>query len=567
MVYTLSNHKPVALNPDALIPIAGDYDPLPAVKKVLVDPMYEPLVPGTQASLTDTNGADVDPDDLTQAMLRVMGDVYDPDAEIDVKNLFSQALIHYTGTSPLRTNELFSVQTQERMKLPHPIGTIKYLAQTDVIPAAKQILATGADDGSFAMSLAYAYAPDVLGYWFLNEDAFHEFKIWMQTQLAPIQPQFNADTNSSLGQFYNTKLDTIVEGMHIRVDDNDKLEEFSFARIVVHMLTQYSMIQSQAVRNTSVPQAPQAAGTLAFSMSELFLPRHVVLANVELHAQSTAQKIDANWRLIQQALTMKPKIIPNGMISKLTAMPRALAKARAQAANSASNKGAKIGRTASMKFKKHPPTEVDILKDLMRTLKRMGAVNKSQNAVRKDSTTFARANRRRPDDPNVPGRNTTTKYLPDIHIYLDCSGSVSEQNYQATVIMLIQLAKKMGINLYFSSFSTSLSQPTLLKVANKTVPQIWEEFRKIPKVNGGTSYTQIWEFINMSLIRKKRLNLIITDFEWTMHGKRVEHPRNAYYAPLAGMNWSYMHRSAKDFANSMQHIDPSIALKFLGMMK
>ena len=77
-----------------------------------------------------------------------------------------------------------------------------------------------------------------------------------------------------------------------------------------------------------------------------------------------------------------------------------------------------------------------------------------------------KANRRDPDDYNKPGRITSVEYMPDLHVYVDTSGSISEANYQEAVLLLIRIAKKLNVNLYFNSFSHILSQQTLLKHMN-----------------------------------------------------------------------------------------------------
>ena len=132
--------------------------------------------------------------------------------------------------------------------------------------------------------------------------------------------------------------------------------------------------------------------------------------------------------------------------------------------------------------------------------------------------------------------------------------------------MLIRIAKKLNVNLYFNSFSHILSQETLLKVENKSTRQIWNEFRKIPKVSGGTEFKQIWDYINASPKRKRQLSLMITDFEWHAPSTREDHPANLYYAPCSAMDWQYMVNSAKYFADSMKHIDPTVRQKLLGMV-
>lgn len=261
------------------------------------------------------------------------------------------------------------------------------------------------------------------------------------------------------------------------------------------------------------------------------------------------------------------RIVSANKLSKLTALPRAVAKAQAAATN-ANVKPSMLNRSAAIKFRKRPPTGRDISKGLLRALMRMKNVNRSQNIFKKTKTSYLKTSRRDPDDYNRPGRITSTHYLPDIHIYLDTSGSISEDNYQDTIKMLIALAKKLNVNIYFSSFSHILSQEVLLRTQNRTVAQIWEEFRKIPKVSGGTNYEQIWNYIQMNPKRRERFSLVITDFEYYPPSHRVEHPKNLYYTPIAVENsyWQEVVYYAKNYANSMRHIEPAIAQRMIGVV-
>ena len=44
------------------------------------------------------------------------------------------------------------------------------------------------------------------------------------------------------------------------------------------------------------------------------------------------------------------------------------------------------------------------------------------------------------DSPDLKGKQTGIRFRPDIHVYLDCSGSISERNYQDAIKSLIKLA-------------------------------------------------------------------------------------------------------------------------------
>lgn len=566
MSYTITNQKPASLDPVHLIPIKGDYDPVPALKKTLIDPLYQ-AVGNHPVSILDENSAAVNADAVLNLALSVVGEQVDPDGNDRLKDIYQQSLVHYDKRNPLLVNEIFVVQAAQTAKLPAPVaGSVIYTATSDVQPAATALLA-GAQHGEeqFLASLGYLYHPETLGFWFQTADEFDDFTAWVAAEVANLSGILPGAVVNLFSQFIKTKLSGLTESLILRNDDDSENEEYSFARTLIRLLMAYQVRQSQNLASGSATQ--KTSGVLPFVLSELYLPKTVVLVNVDAHARAAGKKINNEWLLITKSLSAPVKVVSNKTLSKLTALPRAAAKAAAAAATVDSNRRAQKGRSASVAFRKKAPSSVDILTGLSLALSRMKQVNKSMNAIKKVKTTMSRANRRDPDDFNKPGKSVSTHYLPDLHIYLDCSGSISEDNYQDSVIMLIKLAKKLNINLYFNSFSRELSQTVLLKTQNKSTAAIWREFRRIPKVSGGTDFGQVWDYINEHSKRRERLNLMITDFEWWPGTSRREHPKNLYYAPVSNMNWDIMVRSIEMFTKSMRHNDPAIHQKLIGVVK
>jgi hypothetical protein len=558
---TLSGQKPAIINPVHTLPIIGVYDPIQAIKTSIVEPIFEPMTAGGAVSLTDNQNASLDQDDVLSLLMRTLGDTVDGQAEAEVKALLQQALVHYDQNTPLLVNELFVVQAGHANRLPNPGPRTIYTAAHDVIPTAKNLIGGHAkDDGEFFASLAYTYAPEALGFWFQSASDFDDFKVWVLAQAATMSGVLPIDTTNLLNKFCQSSLKGLVEGYVLRVNDGDANEEYSFARVIVHLLMQYQQ------QNAAAWGVQPLAGTLPFVASELFLPRTILLVNVEAHARAIPRKVETEWKLINASLSSPVKVISNKALSKLTALPRAIAKASAQAANAQTNKGAPTGRSAKITFRKQAATKVEIEKGLLRVLKKMKEVNRSQNILKVSRTSFAKANRRDPMDYNRPGRITSTHYLPDLHIYIDTSGSISEKHYQQAVLMLIKLAKKLNVDLYFNSFSHVMSQEVILRTKDKSVKRIWEEFRKVPKVSGGTDFKQIWDYINVSEKRKKRLSLVVTDFEWGPSTQRETHPKNLYYAPCSDMNWDAIVYAAERYTRNMRHIEPAMAQRLIGLV-
>lgn len=563
MALTITNQKPAQFSAVHKLPVSGDYDPVAGITATIVEPLHTPLNQNHPVVISDAQGNTIDKDDTTQLVLNCLGDTVDAQAEDTVKSLVAQGSVYYDQKSPLLVNELFAVQAGVQYKLPTPTPTCIYTAQSDVIPAAKKLLAGQVNDaGELFASIAYAYHPETLGFWFQSSAAFDDFKTWLNGTTAALSTVLPGDTTNLLNQFGKITLKGLTESLLLRKDDADENEEYSFARVIVHMLMDY--VQQKETAAAQAQTTPET-GVMPFLLSELYSPRTLVIVNVEAHARATGNKVAAEWKMINTSIAAPVKVLSNKSLSKLTALPRAAAKAQ-KAASNMNKANNQSGRSAQVKFRKQAPSKVELVKDLTRALKRMGQVNRSQNIYRKVKSSFVKANRRDPDDWNKPGKMVSTHYMPDIHVYVDTSGSISEENYQQSVIMLISMAKKLNVNLYFNSFSHILSQEILLRTANKSVTQIWNEFRKIPKVSGGTEYKQIWDYINMSPVRKRRLSLMITDFEWYPRTTRVEHPKNLYYAPCSSMDWKTITHYAHKYVANMHHIEPAIAQRMLGLI-
>lgn len=560
MTLTLSGQKPADLDPVHTIPIRGTYDPMTAVKQAMITPLFEPLGQGL-VHVTDGNGNVYTETDILDLYMQTHEENVNGPAEAAMKGLYRQALIHYDPKSPRLADEIFANQAAATAKLPTPGPKVIYGAASDVIPAAKKLISGAASDhGEFFASLAYTYSPNTLAFSFQTATAFKEFTTWLSQQMQQLASVIPAQTSNLIAQFQGLTLDGLTEALVIRADDRSENGEYSFARTIVHMLMAYHR-QKVAGGDTL------STGVMAFTASELFLPRTIVMVNAEAHARATsARRVDNEWRLINISLASPIKVVSNRALSKLTALPRAAAQAAARAATARSNKNGPSGRSARVTFRKQPPNEVQIYQGIMRALMRMKKVNHSQNIFRTSKTTYQKANRRDPDDPNRPGRITSVKYLPDIHIYLDCSGSISEDNYQQAIKMLITLAQDLKVNLFFNSFSDMLSEEVMLKTANRSIGAIWNEFARVPKVQGGTEFSQIWRYINMSKKRKQRFSLVITDFGWAPPRQWEAHPQNLYYAPVSNFNWDTILRYLDQFQKGMGHIDPAIAAKLIGIV-
>lgn len=548
------NQKPVVLAPEYTDQIKKDLDVKDLLKQAVVNPLFTPLIPNQPVTMT-ANGTSYDADSIADLMSRCCGDVLDVMAEQSVKTILGQTMVNYNPNTNLGVIEMFPVQSGTAAKLPEPDGSsVIYTPATDVIPMARQFLAgTGSYDSFFA-SLAYYARPETLGFYFVNELAFDSFIQWFTQQMSMLSTVLTPDVNKLASDFMQLKLPGLTESLILRNTDGESDEPLSFARLIINLLMQYTNVAG-----------PAEYGVLPFNLRELVYPHTIVFVNVERHSRATAKQVSDEWKIINNALQNKnrPKMISNNSLRRLTAVQRSLQRIASMAANAATNQGAMAARAANFRFSKNRPTIVDTTRTIRKILSKMTVQGMTMNVYKSSKPSFAKPNRRDPDDYNKQGKVVSTKYQPDIHLYIDTSGSISERDYEDAVKACIAMAKKLNINMYFNSFSHVMSQTTRLHLEGKSKAAIYKEFQKVPKVNGGTDYEQIWNFINRSKKRVRELSIIISDFQWTARSAYVRHPKNLYYIPCSTLSWDDIVRDADSFCKSAVHNDPGIRARVL----
>lgn len=548
------NQKPVVLAPEYTDQIKKDLDVKDLLKQAVVNPLFTPLIPNQPVTMT-ANGTSYDADSIADLMSRCCGDVLDVMAEQSVKTILGQTMVNYNPNTNLGVIEMFPVQSGTAAKLPEPDGSsVIYTPATDVIPMARQFLAgTGSYDSFFA-SLAYYARPETLGFYFVNELAFDSFIQWFTQQMSMLSTVLTPDVNKLASDFMQLKLPGLTESLILRNTDGESDEPLSFARLIINLLMQYTNVAG-----------PAEYGILPFNLRELVYPHTIVFVNVERHSRATAKQVSDEWKIINNALQNKnrPKMISNNSLRRLTAVQRSLQRIASMAANAATNQGAMAARAANFRFSKNRPTIVDTTRTIRKILSKMTVQGMTMNVYKSSKQSFAKPNRRDPDDYNKQGKVVSTKYQPDIHLYIDTSGSISERDYEDAVKACIAMAKKLNINMYFNSFSHVMSQTTRLHLEGKSKAAIYKEFQKVPKVNGGTDYEQIWNFINRSKKRVRELSIIISDFQWTARSAYVRHPKNLYYIPCSTLSWDDIVRDADSFCKSAVHNDPGIRARIL----
>lgn len=539
------NQKPGVLNPIYKPKMNGAFDVHEYMDTVFQPLFRNPLVPSSPVDIT-LNNASINDDYIYDIILNCCTDIVNSQSEDICRKLFAQTLQYFNPKTKLLAKDVFAISSGTAAGLDEPDAVTIYTPSTDIIPVASKFLTGAADYDEFFATFAYYCRFEAFGVYFVNNTAFEDFKTWFQNSLTGISGNLTSKCNSLINDFMKLTLTDLTESFKIRNNNADNIDEWCFARVLISHLMAYF--------NTT-----KLAGPMPFDIGNWFCPKNIVFVNVERFAHSSASAVAHEIEDINKAIGMTRNItmISNNKLAKLAPVARQLRRNQATMAL-ALNASKNHNRACRTKFKSRIMTNKEYLINIKKILDRMKTDRITQNVYKKQKPSFAKPNRRDPDNFNLQGKIMTTAYHPDIHLYLDTSGSISEDNYKASVKLAIQLAKKLNVNLYFNSFSHEMSQTTLLHCQNKSVNDIYRKFANIPKVTGGTNFEQIWHFINGNQKREDELSLIITDFCWCARSAYIKHPKNLYYMPCANMNWNDICNAAKDFIKSCEHNDPDI---------
>lgn len=545
---TIKNNNRIVLEPVYDDPISQDKDFDAIIGQTLLDPMKTPRH-ANQAVVFSENNQTVDDQMVLDQIYEITKDAINPLAEKEVNHLLNQSLVYFNPNHGLNLASLYAIQAASKASMPFPTASVLYTPGTDVIPSCRTFLGGQSDENELFASFAFTFRPKTIGVYFADETVFNQFKQTVATLYQSIASALDQKTKDLLADIQTLKLNRLTESILLRNDIHEGVEPNHFARIIVNELMNF-------VKNNQ----RKDVGFMPFDYQEFIQPTSLVFINIDKHSRATTRQVALEWEVINKSLQNKIKMVSQSRLSRLTAIERKKNNIRV-AANNARNMPPDLTRAKRIRFKKRPPTKKECLAYLNQIIKKMSQVAQSQNAYKVQKTSFTKSNRRDPKNWDKPGKIMITRFKPDIHLYVDTSGSISEENYQDAVQLCIYIAKKLNVNLYFNSFSHMLSQTALLKTRNKSVKDIYKEIERLDKVTGGTNFEQVWNFINGSKRREKELSLIITDFGFIAPNQYVKHPKNLYYLPCANMgNLDYY---AEGFVKSMKHIDPKCRSKIL----
>jgi hypothetical protein len=560
----VSNQLPGPL-PILSFDAASGWDIDERVRELVVEPITKPLTPASPAVILTDAGEALGEDEIYQLAIRALG----LDTNRRVVDIEPNEVMLELGAATLATYHPLAVgvssefdvapatQAAGRLRWPLPSGqpdaSIIYTL-ADVTDGATSILAAaddaslqvGVDKLSAALTFTVAASADTFIVTVDTWDAFDAVRGELRAAQAAM-PWLDAKTVDRLESLACLKVSkhATIEAVTLRRNTTDDIEPLSFARIAVEAITKAAGVHVIPTR-----------------LGQMVSPTTVTIVCLDATVHADPATIAEDWRLLVSALS-RPATIALKDITGLVVEERE--RARIIANSSLRLRQDKVAQASRVKFSKTEPSKTTMVAAMVSLIGHAKSVAISRNLAKTRRTSFTRASRRDPMNHNLPGRTQRIDYLPDLHVYIDTSGSMSEDDYRAAVQAVIAIAKRLDVDLYVSSFSHQLSEEVCVPTSKMRPAQMWKAISKLPKVTGGTSFDQVWAYINASKTRRKRINVMVTDFEWLPSIGSGPHPKSLWYLPATNMPWDAICANAKAFAKACLAIDPTIASRFVAM--
>jgi hypothetical protein len=305
------------------------------------------------------------------------------------------------------------------------------------------------------------------------------------------------------------------------------------------------------------------AFVLPMDMYQSHHVERIVFLNVESLAKIKQSNLQKELSKITKAIQTQQTFATASMRALRSAetFQRDLTKQSMASFANKNNQNQGIAKAKNVRFTGKSLTNKQQLSLIVKVVNQRISQRESTNTFKTQKLTYNRPNRRQPNEPNLKGQMTKTAYRPDIHVYIDTSGSITEREYKDGLMNIIMIVKKLNVNLFFTSFSHFVAQPVLVQTKGKSVTQIFKDIQNIHKAYGGTDYSNVWKAIDLlddyNRINNKsyHLNFIVSDFEYRL--RRDEHintakasTKNTFYLPIANEPVAYK-RMVNDFAKPL----------------
>jgi len=506
-------------------------------------------------TVTDDNG-----EDISEQILEAMSsEDYSEDNERLIMEFYSRTLSYkLSNETALISDNIVPIQhSLELQKNPNPELSMWMLptdlsgipmqtgsAQINVVAyndadmcKAAELAIKYKDIRPLEIAITALYHPEALC---INLESDNDWKT-LTTRLAnaaQMMHQMKAIDDATmviLSQIFSAKMDadTLTLAIALRSNVSPNAGAGSFGRVLMELLK------------------PEIDRFMPVSLRNFWYPRNIIFVNDYAHQHSTAEEISREWRTIMKECAKKARPVAINELRKLD-----------KAHNGDTNHECGHDRgvqAVSIDFKNGIPKVPQMYKRIKKLVERKSLDEISAHPYIDVRTTFARASRTKPDDWNKKGTVKKVSYYKDLHLYCDCSGSVSFENLQNTIVASIKVAKKLGLDLYLTTWGSSISQSTKVPIMGHTDKQIINYIVNLPMSGGGTNPDLVWDRCRQTKKRRNEIAIMITDFEFCTPRTAEGIPTNLYYMPLIptrGNISEYQHicGRATDFMRSMSKI-------------
>lgn len=456
----------------------------------------------------------------------IITNLVDRQAQADLDMLFTHTLAGYAVG---KIDTAYLSQELRRNHLPEPSSKVVYVVN-DVADAARNYEAQkDAQNRSALLANLGAFYNNITALFLLADD--EQDVINLRTLANPI---LQANGRQEIPQDFTIQ-NKVFDGMILRPDyklQDPSCDPNSEARIVMQVVT-------RAYSDRLLPS----------KTIEAVIPSILVVFNAHKLARASATDLLAAKNDLGRLMSLdKSRILSFAQMASLGTVNKAVQKMNMMA-NQLNNVLAKSALSNSTGRFKIANIDMSRVKNkIMKIEKKMKNVDVSKNPTYHNFDTFQRANRREPNNPDLPGVSMDLGYYPDIHLYVDTSGSITQKDYEDSVSMLIDIAKGLNCDIYFNSFTTDISQETVVRCRNRSKAQIQRDIERIPKLTGGTTIDQVWQYINASRKNRRQLSVLISDF-YVDVPRYLKHPENLYYIPTRDTSIKYAEQFAQKLPN------------------
>lgn len=441
----------------------------------------------------------------------ILNQIKDKNAIDTLNELFKNALAYYEDG---HVKDAFIVQMLKKYKLPLPSAQVLYVP-SDIIDACKgYCVSKDPKDKEYILANIGAFFAGVPATHLVFDDDT-EYQKWLSNVNADISK------NPALNPINNNIASIISDGIIVRSSydiTSDENNPDSMARIISKHATAYPFV-------------------IYTNVVESIMPTKIIVWNIAKTARAATSellKFKSELNTLDQSIDMS-RILSFSAIANLNEIQQQINNARQQSSKlqqllSNINDMAASGKVGKKKYTMKKFDMMYAAKKVMDIEKKMHDVFISKNVKITTAESYQRPNRRDNDNPDLAGTVQIEGFYPDIHVYVDTSGSISTEDYINSISMIANIVKKLDCDLYFNSFTTDISQESIITCRNKSIEQIKKEVEKIPKISGGTSIDQVWSYINATKKNRKQLSIIISDFEVGVPN-HIKHPKNLWYIP------------------------------------